>query len=74
MKLAKPVRNFNIVILLTRRAWDCIEDLTAEQLARPQPMIRSLGGWTADFEAFFVRLQTKPGQTVQEYQAEFASR
>lgn len=85
MRLAKRQSEtiFNIVTLLTGRAWDCIEDFTVEQLAESSAydkVFQRLGNvfqyetmteLPADFEAFFVKLQRRVGQTVQEYQAEF---
>ena len=85
MRMAKRQSEtiFNIVTLLTGRAWDCIEDLTVEQLAEATAydavfkrldnvfQYETMTELPADFEAFFVRLQRRVGQTVQEYQAEF---
>ena len=75
---------FNIVTLLTGKAWDMIDDLSTETL-------QSEGGYNAvferldrgfkyepltelpeDFETFFVKLSRKPSQTLQEYAAEFS--
>ena len=85
MKMAKRQSEtiFNIVTLLTGRAWDCIEDLTVTQLEESSAyekvfqrldsvfQYETMTELPADFEAFFVKLQRRVGQTVQEYQAEF---
>ncbi|CAE7676733.1 unnamed protein product [Symbiodinium sp. CCMP2592] len=63
---------FNIVTLLTGKAWDMVDDLTTETLqgdggynAGPRLQVR-------DFETFFVKLNRKPNQTLQEYAADFS--
>ena len=75
---------FNIVTLLTGKAWDAVDDLDIETL-------QSETGYSAvfdrldkafkydsmtelpeDFELFFVKLQRREKQTLQEYTAEFA--
>ncbi|CAE7647792.1 GIP [Symbiodinium sp. CCMP2592] len=75
---------FNIVTLLTGKAWDMIDDMSTETF-------QSDGGYNAvferldrgfkyepltelpeDFETFFVKLNRKPSQTLQEYAAEFS--
>eukprot|EP00434_Breviolum_minutum_P043156 symbB.v1.2.038453.t1/scaffold5995.1/size23965/2 len=85
MRLAKRQSEtiLNIVTLLTGRAWDCIEDFTVEQLAESSAydkvfqrldnvlQYETMTQLPADFEAFFVKLQRRVGQTVQKYQAEF---
>lgn len=73
MKLARRESEtvFNIVTLLTGRAWDCIDDMTVEDLSRSgsydtvfarldnafqyEPMTEL----PSDFEAYFVKLQRK---------------
>ena len=85
MRLAKRQSEtiFDIVTLLTGRAWDCIEDFTVDQLAESSAydkvfqrldnvfQYETMTELPADFEAFFVKLQRCVGQTVQEYQADF---
>ncbi|CAE7518773.1 unnamed protein product, partial [Symbiodinium sp. CCMP2456] len=75
---------FNIVTLLTGKAWDMVDDLTTETL-------QGDGGYNAvferldrgfryepltelpeDFETFFVKLNRKANQTLQEYAADFS--
>ena len=74
---------FNIVTLLAGRAWDVVEDLTVEELSAPDAFDKVFGRLDAtfkfepitelpaDFESFFIGLQRRGGQTVQEYQTEF---
>ena len=75
---------FNIVTLLTGKAWDMVDDLTTATL-------QGDGGYDAvferldrgfryepltelpeDFETFFVKLTRKANQTLQEYAADFS--
>ena len=44
MKLANREKEtvFNLVTLLQGRAWDCVEDLTVEDLAKPEALCNSL--------------------------------
>ena len=85
MKIAKRQSEtvFNIVTLLAGRAWDVVEDLTVEELSAPDSYDKVFGRLDAtfkyepitelpsDFESFFIGLQRRGGQTVQEYQTEF---
>ena len=75
---------FNIITMLTGKAWDLVEDLDMERLAEDggYDMIferldrgfkhEPLTELPDDFENFFVKLQRRPGETMQEYAAEFA--
>lgn len=85
MKLAKRENEtvFNLVTLLTGHAWDVIEDMTVDDLSQSDSFAKvfarldsafkydPLTELPADFEAYFVKLQRKAGQTVQEYQQEY---
>ena len=73
---------YNIVTMLTGRAWDLIEDLDIEQLdsdgfnkvfARLDAAFHfdPLTELPSDFEAFFMKLSRRSGQTLQEYNQEF---
>ena len=74
---------FNIVTLLQGKAWDLVEDFSMEQLvasnafdaifARLDSGFRydPLTELPDDFEQYFVKLQRKPGQTLQDYVTEF---
>ncbi|CAJ1379598.1 unnamed protein product, partial [Effrenium voratum] len=75
---------FNIITMLTGKACDLVEDLDMERLAEDggYDMIferldrgfkhEPLTELPDDFENFFVKLQRRPGETMQEYAAEFA--
>ena len=85
MKLAKRDQEtvFNIVTLLKGQAWDCLEDLGIDDLAKETAYktvfdrldksfkFDPLTELPADFEAYFIKLQRRPGQTVQQYQTEY---
>ena len=73
---------FNLVTLMTGRAWDLVEDLDVEQLSNDgyrkvferldkgfqfDPLTELPG----DFEKFFMSLSRKQGQTLQDYTQEF---
>ena len=73
---------YNIVAMLTGRAWDLVEDLDIEQLdshsfnkvfARLDAAFHfdPLAELPSDFEAFFMKLSRRSGQTLQEYNQEF---
>ena len=74
---------FNIVTLLQGKAWDLVEDFTMEQLAASNAFdavfARLDSGFRYDpltelpddFEMFFVKLQRRQGQTLQDYMTEF---
>ena len=74
---------FNIVTLLTGRAWDLIEDLSIDDLKKENAYATVCARLDAafkfepltelpnDFEAFFVKLQRKAGQTLQDYAQDF---
>ena len=74
---------FNIVTLLTGKAWDLVEDFSVEQLAATNAFeavfARLDSGFRYDpltelpddFELFFIRLQRKSGQTLQDYMTDF---
>lgn len=85
MKIAKRQSEtvFNIATLLAGRAWDVVEDLTVDELSAPDAYDKVFGRLDAtfkyepitelpsDFESFFIGLQRRGGQTVQDYQTEF---
>ena len=70
---------FNIVTLLNGKAWDLVEDFSVEQLAAENAFeavfARLDSGFRYDpltelpddFETFFVKLQRRGGQTLQDY-------
>ena len=74
---------FNIVTLLTGRAWDLIEDLSIDDLKKENAYVTVCARLDAafkfepltelpnDFEAFFVKLQRRSGQTLQDYAQDF---
>ena len=73
---------FNLVTLMTGRAWDLVEDLDVEQLSNEgyQKVFERLDkGFQfdpltelpGDFEKFFMSLSRKQGQTLQDYTVEF---
>ena len=74
---------YNIVTLMTGKAWDVVEDISVEELQRENAYdmvfrrLDSVFRYDAltelpeDFEHFFMRLQRKQGQTLQDYQAEY---
>ena len=74
---------FNIVTLLSGKAWDLVEDFSVEQLAAENAFeavfARLDGGFRYDpltelpddFETFFIKLQRKGGQTLQDYVTDF---
>ena len=75
---------FNLVTLMTGRSWDLVEDISIEVLQSEDGFKRvferldkgfkfdALTELPEDFETFFVKLQRKSGQTLQEYAADFA--
>ena len=66
---------FNLVTLLQGRAWDCVEDLTVEDLAKPEAYATvferldaafkfdAMTELPSDFESYLVKMQRKNGQT-----------
>ena len=74
---------FNIVTMLTGKAWDLVEDFSMEQLAAENSFeavfARLDSGFRYDpltelpddFETFFVKLQRRGGQTLQDYMTDF---
>ena len=85
MKLASREKEtvFNIVTLLQGRAWDLIEDMGVDDLKAEgsyQAVLKRLDAafkyeplteLPNDFEAFFVKLQRRQGQTLQDYAQDF---
>ena len=75
---------FNLVTLMTWRAWDLVEDIPIDVLQGDEGFKRvferldrgfkfdALTELPEDFETFFVKLQRRSGQTLQEYSADFA--
>ena len=75
---------FNIVTLLTGKAWDLIDDIGMEVLQGDQGYTRvferldrgfkfdALTELPEDFEHFFVRLHRAPGETLQDYASNYA--
>ena len=74
---------FNLVTLMTGRAWDLVDDMEMADLQKEDALDKVFARLDSafkpdlmtelpdDFEAFFVKLQRKAGQTLQEYQTEF---
>ncbi|CAK9088325.1 Copia protein [Durusdinium trenchii] len=74
---------FNIVTVLTGKAWDLVEDLSLDQLSSEGAMDEVLARLDRgfkydpltelpdDFEQYFNRLQRKTGQTLQDYVNEY---
>ena len=85
MRLAKRENEtvFNIVMSLKGQAWDCIKDLSIEGFSKDTAYktvfdrldkafkFDPLTELPADFEAYFVKLQRKGGQTAQQYQTKY---
>ncbi len=85
MKLASREKEtvFTIVILLQGRAWDLLEDMGVDDLKSEGSykavfkrldaafQYEPLTELPNDFEAFFVRLQSRQGQTLQDYAQDF---
>ena len=85
MKIAKRASEtvYNIVTLLQGRAWDCVEDLQVSDLAKENAYdvvmerldkafkYESLTELPQDFENFFIKMQRKSGQTVQDFETEY---
>ena len=85
MKIAKRSTEtvFNLVTLLTGQAWDCVEDLTVEDFGKENAydllmtrldrafQYEAMTELPQDFENYFVKMQRKNNQTLQEYQAEY---
>lgn len=84
MELANQSKEtiFNLVTVMTGRAWDLVEDLDVDQLAdnefkkvfdrldkhfQFEPMTELPG----DFEKFFINLNRRAGQTLQDYTQDF---
>ena len=74
---------FNIVTMLTGKSWDLVEDFSMEQLAAENAFeavfARLDSGFRydpltelpEDFEMFFIKLQRRGGQTLQDYITDF---
>ena len=70
---------FNIVTMLTGKAWDLVEDFSMEQLAATNAFAAVFARLDSgfrydpltelpdDFETFFVKLHRRGGQTLQDY-------
>ena len=85
MKIAKRSNEtvYNIMTLLTGRAWDCVEDLQVSDLAKENAYdvvmdrldkafkYEALTELPQDFENFFIKMQRKAGQTVQDFETEY---
>lgn len=85
MKIAKRSNEtvYNIMTLLTGRAWDCVEDLQVSDLAKENAYdvvmdrldkafkYEALTELPQDFENFFINMQRKAGQTVQDFETEY---
>ena len=75
---------FNIITLLSGKAWDLVDDIPMDVLQGTDGFTRvferldrgfkfeALTELPEDFETFFVRLHRKPQQTLQEYTVEFS--
>ena len=73
----------NLVTLMAGRAWDLVDDMEMADLQKEDALDKVFAHLDSafkpdlmtelpdDFEAFFVKLQRKAGQTLQEYQTEF---
>ena len=74
---------FNLATLMTGKAWDLIEDLPLSDMEGAQGFkilfdrldrgfqYDPLTELPSDFEAYFIRLSRKQGQTLQEFSAEY---
>ncbi|CAJ1363562.1 unnamed protein product [Effrenium voratum] len=74
---------FNLVTLMTGRDWDLVDDMEMADLQKEHALDKVFARLDSafepdlmtelpdDFEAFFVKLQRKAGQTLQEYETEF---
>ena len=85
MKIAKRSNEtvFNLVTLMSGQAWDCVEDMTVEDFAKENAydlvmarldrafQYEAMTELPQDFENYFVKMQRKSNQTLQEYQAEY---
>ena len=56
---------YNLVTMMTGKSWDLVEDLSPEQLASEDGF--DLTELPDDFEQYFVKLQRKNQQTLQDY-------
>ena len=75
---------YNLVTMMTGKAWDLVEDLTPEQLAAADGFdlvfarldkgfrYDPLTELPDDFEQYFVKLQRKNQQTLQDYMTEYS--
>lgn len=85
MKIAKRQNEtvFNLVTLMSGQAWDCVEDMTVDDFAKDNAydlvmarldrafQYEAMTELPQDFENYFVKMQRKANQTLQEYQAEY---
>ena len=85
MKIAKRQNEtvFNLVTLMSGQAWDCVEDMTVDDFAKDNAydlvmarldrafQYEAMTELPQDFENYFVKMQRKAIQTLQEYQAEY---
>ena len=74
---------YNLVTMMQGKSWDLVEDMSLEQLSAPDAFEKLFQRLDAgfqydpltelpdDFEQFFVKLQRKGGQTLQDYMTEF---
>ena len=76
--------SYNIITMLQGKAWDLVEDLDITSLGEADGYDKMFARLDSgfkydpmtelpdDFENFFVKLQRRPEQTLQEYSADFA--
>ena len=74
---------FNLVTVMVGKAWDLVEDLPVSEMKKEEGFTKlferldkgfsyePLTELPDDFEAYFIRLQRKSGQTLQEWSAEY---
>ncbi|CAK8988155.1 unnamed protein product, partial [Durusdinium trenchii] len=74
---------YNLVTLMTGKAWDLVEDMTMEQMSGEDAYdllftrldrgfrFDPLTELPDDFEQYFVKLQRKPHQTLQDYMNDY---
>ena len=80
MKIAKRQNEtvFNLVTLMSGQAWDCVEDMTVDDFAKDNAydlvmarldrafQYEAMTELPQDFENYFVKMQRKANQTLQE--------
>ena len=85
MKIAKRQNEtvFNLVTLMSGQAWDCVDDMSVEDFSKENAydlvmarldrafQYEAMTELPQDFENYFVKMQRKANQTLQEYQAEY---